>query len=55
MCIRDRSLAIAATAVKMEGEESRILKSVVGYSVAFLAVVCVIVFLMTNVLGFLVP
>ena len=53
--ISPQSLAIAATAVKMEGEESRILKSVVGYSVAFLAVVCVIVFLMTNVLGFLVP
>ena len=53
--ISPQSLAIAATAVKMEGEESRIFKAVVGYSVAFLAVVCIIVFLMTNVLGFLVP
>ena len=53
--ISPQSLAIAATAVNMEGEESRIFKAVVGYSVAFLAVVCVIVFLMTNVLGFLVP
>ncbi|OFQ33314.1 L-lactate permease [Corynebacterium sp. HMSC072D12] len=53
--ISPQSLAIAATAVQMEGEESRIFKAVVGYSVAFLAVVCIIVFLMTNVLGFLVP
>lgn len=53
--ISPQSLAIAATAVKMEGEESRILKAVVGYSLAFLVVVCIIVFLMTNVLGFLVP
>lgn len=53
--ISPQSLAIAATAVKMEGEESRILKAVVGYSLAFLATVCIIVFLMTNVLGFLVP
>ena len=53
--ISPQSLAIAATAVQMEGEESRILKAVVGYSLVFLAVVCVIVFLMTNALGFLVP
>ncbi|OFS19853.1 L-lactate permease [Corynebacterium sp. HMSC04H06] len=53
--ISPQSLAIAATAVKMEGKESVILKNVVAYSLAFLAVVCVIVFLMTNVLGFLVP
>ena len=53
--ISPQSLAIAATAVQMEGKESVILKNVVGYSLAFLAVVCVIVFLMTNVLGFLVP
>ena len=53
--ISPQSLAIAATAVSMEGKESVILKNVVGYSIAFLAVVCVIVFLMTNVLGFLVP
>ena len=53
--ISPQSLAIAATAVNMEGKESVILKNVVGYSVAFLAFVCVIVFLMTNVLGFLVP
>ena len=53
--ISPQSLAIAATAVKMEGKESVILKNVVGYSVVFLAVVCIIVFLMTNALGFLVP
>lgn len=53
--ISPQSLAIAATAVKMEGEESRILKAVVGYSALFLVIVCITVFLMTNVLGFLVP
>ena len=53
--ISPQSLAIAATAVQMEGQESKILKAVVGYSALFLAVVCVVVFLMTNVLGFLVP
>lgn len=53
--ISPQSLAIAATAAQMEGQESTILKSVVGYSLAFLAAICIIVFLMTNVLGFLVP
>ncbi|QNE89367.1 L-lactate permease [Corynebacterium incognita] len=53
--ISPQSLAIAATAVQMEGQESKILKAVVGYSFVFLVAVCVIVFLMTNVLGFLVP
>ena len=53
--ISPQSLAIAATAVQMEGQESKILKAVVGYSALFLVVVCVVVFLMTNALGFLVP
>lgn len=53
--ISPQSLAIAATAVNMEGKESEIFKKVVGYSFAFLFAVCVIVYLQTNVLSFLAP
>ena len=53
--ISPQSLAIAATAVNMEGKESEIFKKVVGWSFAFLVAVCVIVFLQTNVLSGLAP
>lgn len=53
--ISPQSLAIAATAVNMEGKESEIFKNVVGWSFAFLIAVCVIVFLQTNVLSGLAP
>ena len=53
--ISPQSLAIAATAVNMEGKESEIFKKVVGWSFAFLIAVCVIVFLQTNVLSGLAP
>ncbi len=53
--ISPQSLAIAATAVDMEGKESEIFKRVVGYSFIFLLAVCVMVFLQTNVLSFLAP
>jgi len=53
--ISPQSLAIAATAVSMEGKESEIFKNVVGWSFAFLIAVCVIVFLQTNVLSGLAP
>jgi L-lactate transporter len=39
----------------MEGKESDILKAVVPWSFAMLVVVCVLVFLQTNVLSFLIP
>ena len=53
--ISPQSLAIAATSVDMEGKESDILKAVVPWSFAMLVVVCILVFLQTNVLSFLVP
>lgn len=53
--ISPQSLAIAATSVDMEGKESDILKAVVPWSFAMLVVVCLLVFLQTNVLSFLVP
>ena len=53
--ISPQSLAIAATAVNMEGKESEIFKKVVGWSFAFLIAVCTIVFLQTNILSGLAP
>ena len=53
--ISPQSLAIAATAVNMEGKESEIFKKVVGWSFGFLVAVCVIVFLQSNVLSALAP
>ena len=53
--ISPQSLAIAATAVQMEGKESEIFKKVVGWSFGFLIAVCVIVFLQSNVLSALAP
>ncbi|MCO6395063.1 L-lactate permease [Corynebacterium sp. MC-17D] len=53
--ISPQSLAIAATAVNMEGKESELFKKVAGFSVAFLVAVCLIVFLQTNILSFLAP
>ncbi len=53
--ISPQSLAIAATAVQMEGEESKIFKSVAGWSVLLLIAVCILVFLQTNVLSFMAP
>ncbi|WP_066527513.1 L-lactate permease [Corynebacterium bouchesdurhonense] len=53
--ISPQSLAIAATAVNMEGKESEIFKKVVGWSFGFLIAVCVIVFLQTNILSGLAP
>ena len=53
--ISPQSLAIAATAVNMEGKESELFKKVVGWSFVFLLAVCTIVFLQTNVLSALAP
>ena len=52
--VSPQSLAIAATAMNLEGEESSIFKSVVGWSLGMLFVVCLLVYLQTNVLSFLV-
>ncbi len=53
--ISPQSLAIAATAVNKEGQESEILKSVIGYSFLLLGILCVLVYLQTNVLAFTAP
>ncbi|WJZ02251.1 L-lactate permease [Corynebacterium freiburgense] len=53
--ISPQSLAIAATAVQMEGRESDIFKAVVGWSFVLLLVVCCLIFLQTNVLAFMAP
>ncbi|MDO4686277.1 MAG: L-lactate permease [Corynebacterium sp.] len=53
--VSPQSLAIAATAVQMEGKESEIFKAVVGWSFLLLFVVCCLIFLQTNVLSFMAP
>lgn len=40
-----QSMAIAATAVKMNGQESVLLKKVAGWSVGLLLLLCVLVYL----------
>ncbi len=54
--ISPQNLAIAATAVGMEGKESVILKKVAGWSVGMLLVLCVLVYLQsTPILGWMLP
>ncbi len=52
--ISPQSLAIAATSVKMEGKESEIFKSVLPWSLILLAAICVLVFLQSNILHWMV-
>ena len=49
--ISPQSLAIAATSVNMEGKESEIFKSVLGWSFILLIAVCVLVFLQATALS----
>ncbi len=54
--ISPQNLAIAAAAVGMSGREGDIFRKVIGWSVVFLALMCVIVFLQsTAVLSWMVP
>ncbi|AZA13301.1 L-lactate permease [Corynebacterium choanae] len=53
--ISPQSLAIAATAVKMEGKENEIFKAVFPWTIGMLFVVCCLIFLQTNVFDFMVP
>ena len=53
--VSPQSLAIAATAVEMEGKESDIFKAVVGWSFAFVLFVCCLVYLEATALSFTVP
>ncbi|WP_277102261.1 L-lactate permease [Corynebacterium vitaeruminis] len=53
--ISPQSLAIAATAVGLEGKESDIFRSVVKWSVGMLVVLCTLVFLQSNLLAGMLP
>ncbi len=54
--VSPQNLTIAAAAVKLPGEESRIFRAVFWYSIGMLAVVCVLVYLQsTPVLGWMIP
>ena len=54
--ISPQNLAIAVTAVKLDGQESVLLRKVVGWSVALLLVLCTVVFLQsTPILGWMLP
>ena len=53
--ISPQSLAIAATAVEMEGKESEIFKRVIPWSLAMLVIICTLVFLQSNLLSWMLP
>ncbi|MCT1368529.1 L-lactate permease [uncultured Kocuria sp.] len=53
--VSPQSLAIAATSVGMEGRESDIFKKVVPWSIAMLLIICLLVFLQSNVLAWMLP
>ncbi|WP_170133160.1 L-lactate permease [Arthrobacter livingstonensis] len=54
--ISPQNLAIAATAVGMDGQESVLLRKVIGWSVGMLAVLCILVYLQsTPILGWMLP
>jgi lactate permease len=53
--ISPQSLAIAATAVRMEGKESEIFKRVLPWSFVLLLIICVLVFLQSTVLAWMIP
>lgn len=53
--ISPQSLAIAATAVSMQGQESKIFRSVIPWSIGMLIVLCALVFLQSNVLAWMLP
>jgi lactate permease len=54
--ISPQNLAIAAAAVGLSGREGDLFRRVVGWSVGFLAFMCVVVYLQsTSVLGWMLP
>jgi lactate permease len=53
--ISPQNLAIAAAAVGMTGREGDIFRKVVGWSIVFLALMCVLVYLQTTVLEWMLP
>ncbi len=53
--ISPQNLAIAAAAVGMSGKEGDIFRKVIGWSLGFLVLMCVLVFLQSNVLSVMLP
>jgi lactate permease len=53
--ISPQNLAIAAAAVGMSGKEGDIFRKVIGWSLGLLAVMCVLVFLQSTILAFMLP
>jgi len=53
--ISPQNLAIAAAAVGMSGKEGDIFRKVIGWSLAFLVLMCALVFLQSNVLAWMLP
>lgn len=53
--ISPQSLAIAATAVEMEGKESEIFKRVIPWSLAMLVIICTLVFLQSDLISWMLP
>ncbi|MDQ1482158.1 MAG: lactate permease [Actinomycetota bacterium] len=53
--ISPQNLAIAAAAVGMSGKEGDIFRKVIGWSLGFLLLMCVLVFLQSNVLAWMLP
>ena len=53
--VSPQNLAIAAAAVGMAGREGDLFRKVVGWSIGLLAVMCVLVFLQTTVLAWMLP
>jgi lactate permease len=53
--VSPQNLAIAAAAVGMSGKEGDIFRKVIGWSLGLLVVMCVLVFLQSNILSFMLP
>jgi lactate permease len=53
--ISPQNLAIGASAVGLHGQEGKLSRSVAGWSLLFLAVMCVLIFLQSTVLSGMVP
>ena len=53
--ISPQNLAIGASAVGLQGQEGKLFRSVAGWSLLFLAVMCLLVFLQSTVLSGMVP
>ena len=53
--VSPQNLAIAAAAVGMSGKEGDIFRRVIGWSLGLLLVMCVLVFLQSNVLAWMLP